>query len=238
MNAKVLFVFVAAAAMVACFATSASAVPNSGFEADVVSDGVNTTTRTNWQVGGGTDANDSMVIRNPTSDDFTGGSTVTGLCRRRPVEVKRCSTARPTTTTAQFLTSPYIGTLQRNTTYTLTVAIGRGKTDPLGWFAGFSLLFADDSTGIQIQNTEFPSSQNPTSDEFVDFTATFNTAPFLHSLLVGRHFDVGAVLGAGTYADSVTLTSEVNGSGIIVPMATPRFFGPGSSRAVDRGVAR
>jgi hypothetical protein len=107
-------------------------------------------------------------------------------------------------------------TLQKNQKITYTVAIGRGLTDPLGWFAGFSLVMGYSSAkgGLnqsgEILEKVFDASENPAPGTFKDFSVTVYTDDILKTVqsagpIVGNNLYLGVIIGTGTYADNVRL---------------------------------
>ena len=96
-------------------------------------------------------------------------------------------------------------------TYTMTIAVGRGLTDPLGWFGGFSMLInaetaSLDGDGGNIKNVEFASSENPDPGTFKDFTITWTDADAIAAgFSVGDYFVPAFIFGTGTYVDNVRI---------------------------------
>ena len=100
-------------------------------------------------------------------------------------------------------------TLQPHLTYTLTIAIGQGLTNPLPWYAGFNLMVVDVTVSNQIIAQEFHSTGQDVPDPgtFYDYSVVFNTDDYISTGRgqphAGDQLRFGLVLGSGSYATDI-----------------------------------
>jgi hypothetical protein len=227
MNARILFLFVAVVAMLVCFTGTASAYPgNPSFEADVVSDNTETTAKTGWETTlfSGTDPDTHLVTRNPSSAEFSGAGGNNALPSTAVGSQALFNNSTFDNDCAIISEADDSFTFKRNTTYTLTVSIGRGNTDPLGWFAGFSLTFIDGAYGRQIANFEFPAADNPSNGQFKDFTCSIYSNDYYNWLIgpwYGDDLQVGVIVGSGTYVDNVRVASALGRQSLLSAQEAP-----------------
>jgi hypothetical protein len=214
---------------------------------DSVADGEQTTWPTGWVPVNGTDDLNMVVERNPTSAEFTGADGNGALPSPKgivSVTLGPLGAVTSTTTTlyggatpaptlgsqalfnastfdndCAIIADPAINgvVIQKNLTYTLTIAIGQGKTNPLAWYPGFSLLVADmgvlvngNWTGHQgevlMQEFHDTAQDVPDPDSFYDYSVTFNSNDVLgviQSPRPGDTFRFGVIIGAGVYASDI-----------------------------------
>ena len=223
MNIRVLLIFAAIAALVVAWADPAAATPfpliNPSFEdppgqpgywsgnpalPDSVPDGQQTRYPTGWKAVNGTNRANLLVERNPTAAEFSGAGG-NGALPAPALGSQALFNASTFNNDICVLSQDEDLVLTAGQTYTLTVSIGRGLSDPLGWFAGFSLIVVDEYTG-SLTNKEFPSSENPAPGTFKDFSLTFAADDYINdSVWDGDPLDVGFIIGGGTYADNIRL---------------------------------
>jgi len=215
------------------------AVANYSFESNVVADGTQTTTTTDWTVEWGPGS--YVYTRNPTSGEFAsaGGNGVLPAPADRSQCLKNTATSYQNDVAllgplsglnipATFANGgPSVGNgnggLQSGVTYTMSVAVGCASNS--GIFDGFSFGFVDSNAGVGvlIKNNEFPAGQNPSPGTFTDFTASFNGSDFIN---VGKIKQDDAItpmiiLGAGAYMDNVRISISETGTDTEGTLMTP-----------------
>jgi hypothetical protein len=101
--------------------------------------------------------------------------------------------------------------LQKNTTYTLTIAIGQGLVNTLGHFTDFSVLFVDETKNSMLFDRVYQSTGQdiPNPGSFYDYSLSFNGSDVIDGQSrgpkAGDILRVGLVLGTGVYADDIRL---------------------------------
>jgi len=231
MNVRVLLILVAVMTMIVAWGGTAAATPyalvNPSFEdppgqpsywsgdpewPDSVPDGQSTTYPTGWMpVYGKGNYGDLLVERNPTSAEFAGAGG-DGTLPSSAAGSQACFNSSTFDNDICLLTDTYYDSIPitHGMTYTFTIAVGRAQTDPLGWFAGFSLLVVDGWMG-ELTNKEFDNSENPANGTFKDFTITFKADDYINGDAVseGDPLRFGFLIGAGTYVDNARLDISV-----------------------------
>jgi hypothetical protein len=235
MNKKVLLIFAAIAALVVAWAGPAAATPfsliNPSFEdppgqpgywsgdptqPDSVPDGEQALYPTGWAAVSGTNKENLLVDRNPTVAEFSGAGG-DGTLPAPAVGSQALFNASTFNNDICALSADEDLLLTAGKVYTLTISIGRGLSDPVGWFAGFSLIAVDAYTG-ELTNVEFSSSENPAPGTFKDFSMTFAANTYIkhNGVRNGDELEVGVILGAGTYADNVRLDIAPEPSSLVL----------------------
>jgi hypothetical protein len=216
---------------------------------DSVPDGQSTTYPTGWQPVNGTSAGDNLLEYNPTSDDFASAAGDNGKLPSPLGVVKQTYGAgnvmlTQTNTLYGVGQAPTLGSqalfnsstfdndcavlsdtawttisLQANTTYTITIALGQGlfnRAIPADGYLGFGLIVADAGPGYSgsMITTEVHNSGQDIPDvgTFYDYAASFNSNDYITGKKgapkAGDKLRIGINLGSGSYCTDIRLDAS------------------------------